>query len=204
MRLLIAEDDAFFIKVLKQILAPEHQLVVARDGDEAWAALQQPHAPRLAILDWVMPGLSGPEICRKVRASASLSSMYLIILTAKNNTADIVSGLRAGADDYLTKPPVPEELRARIALGERVLALQDEIESQLVLAHQGAEREKRLREGLAGGEFYGRPPVQESLREVAAYLSRHSEPTDDCTNPGAESRSSEYQLSACSVENSNS
>jgi len=202
MKLLIAEDNDFFIKVLRQMLTPDHQLVVTRDGNEAWAALQQPGAPRLAILDWVMPGQTGPEICRKVRASASLSSMYLIILTAKNSTADIVSGLRAGADDYLTKPPVPEELRARIALGERVLALQDAVEAQLFLAHQGAEREKRLREGLAGGAFYGRPPVQESLREVAAYLSRHAEPADDCTHPGTQAAGSKYERSTGSMASS--
>ncbi len=197
MKLLIAEDDVFFLKLLKQILAPDHELVLARDGSEAWAALQRPYAPQLAILDWVMPGLSGPEICRRVRASAPLSSMYLIILTAKNSAADIVSGLRAGADDYITKPPVPEELRARVTLGERVLALQDAVETQSALARQASERERRLREGFDAG----RPPVQDNLREVAAYLSRHIEPVDDCSDSRGETP---YLLSTCSLENSHS
>ena len=91
MKLLIAEDDAFFRNIVKQVLSPEHELIFAKDGDEAWAVLQQPDAPRLAILDWVMPGLSGPQICRNVRACARLASTYLILFTARNSTADIVS-----------------------------------------------------------------------------------------------------------------
>jgi len=130
MKLLIAEDDDFFQKVLRDVLGRDYELVAAHDGNEAWALIQRPDAPRLAILDWVMPGLSGPEVCRKVRACPALSSMYLIILTAKNNEADIVSGLRAGADDYITKPPMPAELRARVRVGERVLLLQDAVEVQ--------------------------------------------------------------------------
>lgn len=147
MRLLIAEDDGFFQKLLEQVLAPEHELIVAHDGNEAWAALQRPDAPRLAILDWVMPGLSGPEICRKVRACPHLSSMYLIILTAKNNEADIVSGLRAGADDYLTKPPIPAKLQARVRAGQRILALQEAVAAQSALADQATSHEKPLGKG---------------------------------------------------------
>jgi DNA-binding response OmpR family regulator len=114
-------------------------LVIAQDGNEAWRELQRPGAPRLAILDWVMPGLSGPQICRKIRASSTLSSTYLILLTARNNEGDIVSGLRAGADDYITKPPVPAELHARIRMGERVLSLQDAVK-----AHGARNAQPRL------------------------------------------------------------
>src|SRR5690242_14244180 len=130
MKILVAEDNGLFQKVLQQVLGHDYELVVANDGNQAWEALQFPDAPRFAILDWVMPGLTGPQICRKVRACAALSSMYLIILTAKNSESDIVAGLRSGADDYLTKPPVPAELRARVRVGERILALQDEIAAQ--------------------------------------------------------------------------
>ncbi len=205
MKLLIAEDDLFFVKMLKHILAPNHELVVARDGNEAWTALQHPDAPRLAILDWVMPGLSGPEICRKVRSSAApMSSTYLIILTAKNSTADIVAGLRAGADDYITKPPVAEELRARIRMGERVLALQDAVEAQSALAFQASEREQNFRRGLAVDPFCERPIVQENLREVAAYLSRHVEPGDHCSNSRLEGGRCDYLLSNRMLETSRS
>lgn len=126
-KLLVADDDPFFQTLIGGLLAPDYELVIVQDGNEALRELQKPEAPRLAILDWVMPGFSGPQICRKVRASSSLSSTYLILLTARNNESDIVSGLRAGADDYITKPPIPAELRARIKMGERVLALQDAV-----------------------------------------------------------------------------
>jgi len=143
MKILIAEDDDFFQKVLEQVLGPGHEIVVAHDGNEAWEILQKPDAPRLAILDWVMPGLSGPQVCRRVRGCAALSSMYLIILTSKNSEADIVSGLRAGADDYITKPPLPAELQARVRVGERVLELQAAVE-----AHSVGARTASLDEGF--------------------------------------------------------
>jgi DNA-binding response OmpR family regulator len=152
MKLLIAEDDAFFVKILRQVLAPDYELIVASDGGEAWEILQSPDAPRLAILDWVMPRLSGPEICRRVRSSERISSTYLIILTSKNSTADIVAGLRAGADDYITKPPVPEELRARVRMGERVLALQDVVEAQSEVLHQPT----RCARGRSSARTYGK------------------------------------------------
>jgi CheY-like chemotaxis protein len=146
MKLLIAEDDAFFRKILKQELASEHELILANDGHEAWAALQRPVAPRLAILDWVMPGLTGPQICRNVRACDRLSSMYLILFTARNSTADVVSGLRAGADDYITKPFDADELRLRIKLGELLLDLQDAAEMHAMFAQEEFERKMTLEE----------------------------------------------------------
>ncbi len=157
MKLLIAEDDAFFSNVLQKTLAPHYELVVANDGNAAWIALEAPNPPRLAILDWVMPGLSGPEICRKVRSSPLLSSMYLIIVTSRNSSADIVSGLRAGADDYITKPFVPEELRVRIRLGERILASQNPFDSQWRYP-QASEPEDRLGNNLTHSAFRHRPP----------------------------------------------
>lgn len=165
-KLLIAEDDVFFQQLLREILESDHEVIVAKDGNEAWAALQHPDPPRLAILDWVMPGLSGPQICRKVRACPELSSMYLIILTARNNEADIVSGLRAGADDYITKPPIAAELRARIRVGERVVALQDSVEAQSVLLKLASGRESHGAEGIAGCDLTGRLHGQEDPHEV--------------------------------------
>ena len=130
MKLLVAEDDVFFQRLLAELLGPDYEIVLACTGDEAWEILQRPDAPKLAILDWVMPGMTGPEICRKVRADERLQSMYLLILTSKNSEADIVAGLRAGADDYITKPPIAAELRARVRVGERVLSLQRAVEAQ--------------------------------------------------------------------------
>jgi DNA-binding response OmpR family regulator len=153
MRLLIAEDDALFRNILQRILSPEHELIFVHDGHQAWAALQDPHVPRLAILDWVMPGLSGPQICRNVRACKRLSSMYLILFTARNSRADVTSGLRAGADDYITKPFAAAELRARVKLGENKLNWGDAVETQSILVSQALNRERRHCEDLRGRPF---------------------------------------------------
>ncbi len=204
MKLLIAEDDAFFVKILRQILVPAHELVVASNGDEAWEVLKQPHSPRLAILDWVMPGLSGPEICRRVRGSESISATYLIILTSKNSTADIVAGLRAGADDYITKPPVPEELRARVRMGERVLALQDAVEAQSALLQQSNERDQEFRLDQCSTPFGEKPIIRENLREVAAYLRRQKISAESSSNSRIEDSSWDRVLANCCMENSHS
>lgn len=143
MKLLIAEDDAFFRRLLQQVLDPEYELSLVEDGIKAWRALQEVDGPRLAILDWVMPGMSGPQVCRKVREQG-LAGRYLTILTAKNSAADILSGLRAGADDYVTKPFDPEELRARVRVGKRVVELQDAVEAQAILLRKARESEREL------------------------------------------------------------
>jgi phosphoserine phosphatase RsbU/P len=149
MKLLIAEDDAFFRKLLEQILAPDFELVLAENGEKAWAELQKTDGPRLAILDWLMPGMTGPQVCREVRQSPHLCSMYLIILTAKNSVADVVSGLRAGADDYVTKPFEPRALRARVKLGERIISLQESLNRQLAAVREYQLRETHLQQFLA-------------------------------------------------------
>jgi DNA-binding response OmpR family regulator len=183
MKLLIAEDDAFFSNVLQKTLAPHYELVVANDGNAAWLALEAPRPPRLAILDWVMPGLSGPEICRKVRSSPSLSSMYLIIVTARNSSADIVSGLRAGADDYITKPFVPEELQVRIRLGERILASQNPLDSQWRYP-QASEPESRLGQNSTHNPFRRCPPSRPDPE--SALLEPFSSKRDPVASPEAE------------------
>jgi DNA-binding response OmpR family regulator len=155
-KLLIAEDDVLFQRALVQVLACEYEIVLATTGDEAWEILQRADAPRLAVLDWVMPGLTGPEICRRVRNSLEMNSMYLLILTSKSNDADIVAGLRAGADDYLTKPPTAEELRARVRMGVRVLALQDAAAMQSEMkVHRPS---KTLEDGIFPWRLQARTP----------------------------------------------
>lgn len=125
MPILIAEDDATSRIVLERTLQGwGHEVVSTRDGSETWAVLQQEGAPKLAVLDWMMPGLEGPEVCRRLRALARPVPIYVILLTAKGLTSDIVTGLESGADDYLTKPFDRQELRSRIRVGERMIALQ--------------------------------------------------------------------------------
>jgi sigma-B regulation protein RsbU (phosphoserine phosphatase) len=203
-KLLIAEDDLFFQKMLQRVLTPDHELEIVHDGNEAWAMLQRPDAPRLAILDWVMPGLTGPQVCRKVRACAALSPMYLIILTARNSEADIVSGLRAGADDYITKPPIPAELRARVRVGERILELQAAVEEQAVLANQASGRENHLRASLAGCPVLHGLPGQEHLSGIEACPRQHFEPGDYCSVSRGESCTVMLRPLSLLLENRNS
>lgn len=144
MKVLIAEDDAFFRKMLLQLLTPDYEVQSVPDGIRAWDALQQEDAAKLAILDWVMPGLSGPQICRNVRANPKIAYCYLILLTAKNSVPDIVAGLGAGADDYLTKPFDAEELRARLRVAQRVITLQRAVQDQALELRKVAASEKFL------------------------------------------------------------
>jgi DNA-binding response OmpR family regulator len=131
-KILIAEDDPFFRSLLAELLSPDFDVVICEDGVMARNMLLQENSPRMALLDWMMPGMTGPQLCRELRAHPKTEGIYLILLTAKNDSADIIAGLRAGADDYTTKPFVTEELRARVRLGCRVLELQEKIACQNV------------------------------------------------------------------------
>jgi CheY-like chemotaxis protein/anti-sigma regulatory factor (Ser/Thr protein kinase) len=125
MRILIAEDDFTSRAVLCGVLQKQgHEVIATVDGAAAWAVMQTPEAPRLAILDWMMPGLDGPEVCRRIRALATDAPPYLIMLTSKTGKEEIITGLEAGADDYLGKPFDPGELRARVNVGLRTVELQ--------------------------------------------------------------------------------
>jgi formate hydrogenlyase transcriptional activator len=128
MKILIAEDDPFFSEILAGILVKwGYEVVVAGSGSEAWQVLQAEDAPRIAILDWMMPGLTGVEICRRVREEKREPYRYLILLTSQQQDADIITGMEAGADDYLTKPLKINELRVRLDAGRRTVELQQEL-----------------------------------------------------------------------------
>lgn len=128
MRILIAEDDEVSRKVLERTLeAWDHEVQSVCDGVAAWQALLRDDAPKLAILDWMMPELDGVEVCRRLRATVSQEPTYVILLTAKQQKKDIVTGLDAGANDYVVKPFDRRELQSRVRVGERMLALQSEL-----------------------------------------------------------------------------
>jgi len=128
MQVLIADDDLTYCCMLEALLRKwGYEPVVTCDGEQAWQILRAPEAPSMAILDWMMPGKDGVDICRQVRQSSPSTPTYIILLTSKERKEDIVSGLDAGADDYMTKPFEREELRARIQVGERILKLQTEL-----------------------------------------------------------------------------
>jgi two-component system, cell cycle response regulator len=128
MRILIAED-APLQRLLLQSLLTEwgHDVIVTKNGTEALAALQTENPIRLAILDWMMPGASGIDICKQIRATSAGHYVYILLLTARNQEQDLVEAFEAGADDYLTKPVIAAELKGRLRAGTRVLELEERL-----------------------------------------------------------------------------
>jgi phosphoserine phosphatase RsbU/P len=146
--ILIAEDDVTSRTLLAAVLRKGgHEVVAACDGAEAWEVLQRPDAPRLAILDWMMPGLDGIEVVRRVRAVDTDRPPYIIMLTTRNERIDIIQGLRAGADDYLIKPWDAEELHARIEVGCRMISLQERLAKKVRELQEAFDQVKTL-EGI--------------------------------------------------------
>lgn len=128
MKTLIADDDVTTRRMLRAALTHwGHPVCEASNGEEAWAQLTGPEPAELAIVDWMMPDLSGPDLCRRLKASRLEPMPYVILLTSKTQLQDVVSALDAGADDFITKPYKVEELRARLAAGGRVVALQRQL-----------------------------------------------------------------------------
>lgn len=140
MRILIAEDNRFFRRLLEVNLKQwGHDIVQCEDGRQAWDILKGEDPPRLAVLDWEMPEKHGVEICREVRELKDRPYVYIILLTAKNRQDDLVEGLESGADDYITKPFDPVELKVRLRAGTRIVQLQDD----LLSAYRAAEMRAR-------------------------------------------------------------
>lgn len=130
MKVLIAEDDATSRLLLESLLRKwGYDVIVARDGEEAWRILSSEDSPPIALVDWIMPGLEGPELCRRLRAHipADHSYRYIILVTVRDEKVHIIRGLESGADDYVTKPFDPHELRVRITAGERIVGLQEQL-----------------------------------------------------------------------------
>jgi diguanylate cyclase (GGDEF)-like protein len=128
MRILVAEDEAIQRRLLERLLTGwGHEVVTATDGREAWALLQGPNRPSLALLDWMMPAMDGLRICRELRKDAAQPYIYVVLLTAKDRKGDLVEAMEAGADDYLVKPFDAQELKVRLNAGNRILDLQEQL-----------------------------------------------------------------------------
>ena len=177
MRILVADDDLTARTVLASVLVKSgHEVVEAADGADAWEILQRDDAPRLAILDWMMPLFDGAALCRRLRAHQTDRPPYLILLTSRGGKVDVAEGLHAGADDYLTKPFDPLELNARVEVGCRVLALQNRLAGTIEELQGALTQIKSLR---------GIVPICASCkkirddngywRQVEAYVSAHSQ-----------------------------
>lgn len=177
MKILVAEDDRTTRHLLEHLLANwGYSVLSVADGTQAWDELQKTDAPPLAILDWMMPGLDGLEICRRVRAAGRSSPMYLLLLTARSEKENVVEGLEAGANDYLSKPYDVNELRARVQVGERMVTLQLEL----------AERVREVEAAMAQiTQLQGLLPIcayckkirddKNYWHEVESYIKRHAD-----------------------------
>jgi two-component system cell cycle response regulator len=169
-RVLIAEDDPIFRRVLQSWLQKWNYSVTAlENGLDAWQLLQQDDCPPMAILDWVMPGLDGIDVCRRIRSHQQGAYKYVLLLTSKESKEDVVAGLEAGADDYLTKPFDVNELRARVRAGKRILELQ----GALVKAHTELQFEA-AHDHLTG--LWNRGAIMDLLQRETQRTVRIGEP----------------------------
>jgi len=184
MKVLIADDDPVAGRAAEKLLIDwGYEVILHRDGATAWNALQEDDPPRICLLDWMMPGLDGPSVCRKIRALNGRPSVYIILLTVKGEKEDLIRGLESRADDYIVKPFDPNELRVRIRAGRRI------IEQNMDLAAANARLERvnfELAEILQEVKILsGLLPICASCkkirddggdwRTVEDYVCRHSE-----------------------------
>lgn len=177
MKILLADDDLTMRILLSELLTKfGYDVLSVPDGHEAWEILRNDHSFRLAIVDWIMPKLSGIELCKLTREYKFALSPYLILLTARSQKNDIAEGLKSGADDYLIKPFDPIELSARIEVGSRIIALQDKLSAKVQELESALAHIKTLK---------GIIPICSSCKkirddrgfwnQVEAYVSAHSE-----------------------------
>lgn len=170
MKILIAEDDVAARRKLEVcLLSWNYEVVVARDGEEALMALQGEDSPRLAILDWMMPGKDGLNVCEEVRNTKAEPYVYILLLTARDRKEDVVKGLEAGADDYLTKPYDVQELKARLRTGRRILALQESL-----LSARDALRFQATLDPLTG--LWSRTAMRDTLKRELARAELQNTP----------------------------
>ena len=170
MKVLVADDERVSRRLLQSMLAKwGYDVVSASDGDEAWGILYGEQSPRLVLLDWMMPGRNGIDLCRAVRSRVSQPYVYILLLTAKKDKIDIIEGLESGADDYLTKPYFAQELRARLRVGERILELEDHL-----VAAREAMHFRATHDPLTG--LWNRAAIMESLNRELPRALREGRP----------------------------
>jgi two-component system cell cycle response regulator len=168
MKILIADDEQVSRLMLQRLLTKwGYEVVSAEDGVSAWELLNRRDAPRIALLDWMMPGRNGVDVCREMRANRPEPYTYILLLTAKDAKESVVEGLESGADDYLTKPFHPQELKARLRVGIRLLELED----TLVQARE-AMRFKATHDALTG--VWNRGTILETLNREINRAQRES------------------------------
>jgi sigma-B regulation protein RsbU (phosphoserine phosphatase) len=176
MHVLIAEDERVTGEILARTLQRwNHETTLVGDGGKAWDYLRASTLPTLAILDWMMPEMDGPEVCRRVRTELPLANMYLLLVTAREGRGDVIVGLDAGADDYIIKPFDPDELRARINVGVRVLGLQQKLAERVAELQAALSNVKQLHGLLPICSYCKRIRGDDQYwQQVEGYIAQHS------------------------------
>jgi DNA-binding response OmpR family regulator len=176
MRILIAEDDRISRRLLEMTLDRlDFEVVVTENGTQAMRALSVADPPQLAILDWMMPEMDGIEVCKAIRSQARDKYTYIIFLTARGQTKDIVTALESGADDYLIKPFDPQELRSRLQVGLRVLKLESALAGKVEELERAVQHVKVL-QGLLPICMYCKKirDDSDSWHRLESYIEKHS------------------------------
>ena len=176
MRILLAEDDRTQLAILERTLQQwGYEVQAFSDGNLAWSYIDEGEAPALMILDWMMPGMDGLEICRRVRRKTIGRPCYVIMLTGRRDSDDIVEGLQAGADDYILKPFHKEEFRARVRTGERLISLQEALTSRVEELESALERVTQLQRLIPICSYCRKIRTDENYwLELEKYLAQHS------------------------------
>ncbi|MCC7071066.1 MAG: response regulator transcription factor [Deltaproteobacteria bacterium] len=176
MKVLIADDEQVSRAVLTAVVSRAgYEIVVVERGDAALATLRLTGGPQIAVLDWIMPGVSGVDVCRAVRADTSARYRYLIILTARDGRAERLEGMAAGADDFLTKPIDQAELLARLRSGERVIRLENALADRVNELRQALSQVRQL-EGIITICMHCKRIATgtDGWQKLEAYLAAHS------------------------------
>lgn len=177
MRILVAEDDPVSRKLLQAHLTKwEYDVTAVSDGKKAWEILRDPDSPRLAILDWMMPEIDGIELCRKIRELEDKPYTYIILVTAKKQKEEIVTGLNFGADDYIIKPFDPNELKSRVKSGIRIIELESALDKKIRELKDAFDHVRRL-QGLLPICMYCKKIRDDSntWKNIELYIEEHSE-----------------------------
>jgi DNA-binding response OmpR family regulator len=177
MKALIADDERIAREILIRSLSGwGFEVVAATNGADALNALRAADPPTLAILDWMMPQLDGPSVCRQIRAEQPTANLYVMLLTSLEGSQDVVAGLDAGADDYIVKPFEPDELHARVKVGVRVIRLQERLTARVSELQVALASVKTLQGMLPICSYCKRIRADDQYwQQIESYIAERSE-----------------------------